>query len=555
MLIKEIIQTISPKERRLILWVAVAICIITAAPFIYGQLNAPADSIYTPNFHRTSGDTYVYMSMIEEARQGALTFHNLFTSEAHPPLLLNPLWWILGFLARFFTLDTGWWMQIARAALIFVSVPTIYLTIALFVKKYSIRCLSLILAATVSGLGYFYYRLVDPSILPNIFTINFYSTPTDIWLSEAHPLLMFLASPHFQLSLICLLFAFIFFYLGMTGGPKRYLVYSGLFNLALAIFHPYETVFILFITLSFTCILIFWPNTGWKKSSGLLARFALTVLVAAPGLLYQVYIFYGQPVFRSWAWQSITTSPDYPLYLWGFGIFVPLAVIGAVVMFRRFNQGYAFLLTWLIATIPLLYSPFPFNRRFIEGIFVPLGIIGAIAIVAAYEKISVRPPWKRHLFFLVTAIVLFIAIAPTNFYNWWSFLEVQRLYQVVPFYLPRDERASMEWIKNNTAPGEVILSSHIAGFLIPAFTARPVYLGHDLQTAYFAQKKPLVEWFFQDNSDDDGHKDFLEQNNIAYVYYGPNERIAGGFNPDTKDYLEKVYEEGKVAIYQVTSNR
>lgn len=555
MLIKEIIQTISPKERRLILWVAVAICIITAIPFIYGQLNAPADSVFTPNFHRTTGDTYVYMSMIEEARQGAFTFHNLFTSEAHPPLLLNPLWWILGFLARFITLDSGWWMQIARTALIFVSVPTIYLTIALFVKKYSTRCLGLLLAVSVSGLGYLYYRLVDSSVIANVFNINFYSTPTDIWLSEANPLLMFLASPHFQLSLICLLGAFIFFYLGMTGGPKRYLVYSGLFNLALALFHPYETIFILCIALSFTYVLILWPNTSWKNSGGLLAKFALIVLITAPGLLYQVYIFYVQPVFKSWAWQSMTTSPDYQFYLWGFGIFVPLAAIGAVVMFRHFNRGYAFLLTWLIVTIPLLYSPFPFNRRFIEGIFVPLGIIGAIAIMAAYEKISLRHPGRRYLFWLVTALVLFVTIAPTNFYNWWSFIEEERLYQVVPFYLPKDERASMEWLKNETAPGTVILSSHIAGFLIPAYTARPVYLGHDLQTANFADKKPRVEWFFQDDSDGNDHADFLRQNNIAYVYYGPNERRPDGFNPDTKDYLEKAYEQGRVAIYQVTSNR
>lgn len=553
MTLKEIIQSISPRERWIILWVAIAICIITAVPFIYGQLNAPADSLYTPNFHRTTGDTYVYMSMIEEARQGALTFHNLFTSEAHPPVLLNPLWWTLGLIARFFTLDSGWWMQIARAALIFVTVPAIYLTIALFIKKRATRLLSLVLAVTVSGLGYLYYRLVDPSIIPNIFTINFYSTPTDVWLAEAYPQLMFLASPHFQLSLICLLFTFIFFYLGMTNGPKRYLVYSGLFNLALAIFHPYETVFILFVTLPFTAVLMFWPGTSWRDSGKYLAKFALTASITLPGLLYQAYIFMGQPVFKSWAWQSMTISPDYRFYLWGFGIFVPLGVLGAIVLFRRLNTLWAFLLVWVIITLPLLYSPFPFNRRFIEGIFVPLGILAAVAIVALYEKISADPPWKRRCYLLVMATILLVAIVPTNSYNWWSFLEVQRVYQVVPFYLPRDEQAAMDWIKRNTAPGAVILSSHIAGFLIPAFTARPVYIGHDLQTAYFSQKKPLVDWFFQsDASDADQKEDFLWLNNISYLYYGPNERGGGTFNPETKSYLEKVFDRGRVTIYKVT---
>lgn len=552
MKLSEIIRAISRRERIIILWIAIALCIFTTVPFIYGQLQTPADSVYTPNFHRTTGDTYVYMSMVEEARQGALTFHNLFTSENHPPVLLNPLWWILGFCARFFTLDPGWWLQIARAVLIFVTVPTIYLTIAVFIKKYSTRLLSFILALSVSGLGYLYYRLVDSSIMPNIFTVEFYSTPTDIWLSEAHPLLIFLASPHFQLSLICLLFTFIFFYLGMTGGPKRYLVYSGLFNLALAVFHPYETVFILFAILSFTLVLIFWPDTSWKKVGSYLVRLAIAILITAPGLIYQVYIFFGQPVFKSWAWQSMTISPDYQYYLWGFGIFIPLAVIGTIVMFRHFNRGYAFILTWVIVTIPLLYSPFPFNRRFIEGIFVPLGILGAMAIVAIYEKISANPAWPRKLFALIAGIILFVTIAPTNFYNWWSFLEVQRQYPVVPFYLPKDERNAVEWLKNNTSPGTVVLSGHIAGFFIPAFSARPVFLGHDLQTAYFAQKKPMMEWFFRSDTEDaDLKREFLILNNISYIYYGPNEHSLGSYNLENKDYLTQVFEDGNVAIFKV----
>lgn len=552
MTLTEIINSISRREKLILLGVAAALFLITAVPFIYGQLMTPSDSIYTPNFHRTTGDTYVYMSMVEEARQGAWSFHNLFTSENHPPVLLNPLWWLLGFFARFFTLDSGWWLQIARSLLIFISVPVSYLAIAVFVKKSGTRLLGLALALSVSGLGYLYYRLVDPSIMPNIFTVEFYSTPTDVWLSEAHPLLMFLASPHFQLSFICLLFTFIFFYLGMTGGPKRYLVFSGLFNLVLAIFHPYETVFILFVTLTFTVVLILWPGVTWKKVGGYLARFALMVLITAPGLAYQAYVFFGQPVFKSWAWQSMTVSPNYQYYLWGFGIYVPLAIIGLIVMFRQFNQRYAFVLTWVIVTIPLLYSPFPFNRRFIEGIFIPLGIISAVALVAAYEKITATPAWKRRLFILLTGVVLSVAIIPTNFYNWWSFLEVQRQYPVVPFYLPKNERAALEWLKNNTPPGSVVLSGHIAGFFIPAFSARPVFIGHDLQTAYFAQKKPMMEWFFRSDTEDaELKREFLLLNNISYLYYGPNEHSLGSYHPENKNYLTPVFEDGDVTVFQV----
>jgi hypothetical protein len=109
----------------------------------------------------------------------------------------------------------------------------------------------------------------------------------------------------------------------------------------------------------------------------------------------------------------------------------------------------------------------------------------------------------------------------------------------------------MDWITKSVQPGEVILSGHISGFLIPAFTARPVYLGHDLQTAYFSFKKPLMEWFYRDDSEADVKKEFLEQNQIRYVYFGPNERTSGSFDPDTKDYLEPAFAAGRVEIYKV----
>ena len=46
-------------------------------------------------------------------------------------------------------------------------------------------------------------------------------------------------------------------------------------------------------------------------------------------------------------------------------------------------------------------------------------------------------------------------------------------------------------------------------------------------------------------------KEFLKNSRIDYIFYSNLEQKIGTFNPDEKEYLKKVYDNGKVQIYKV----
>ena len=569
MTISEIIKSISKQERLFIIIAIVLVIFVTTLPYIYGWLTTPDDMTYLANYHRASGDHYVYLSMIEEVREGAITHHNLFTSEPHDPVQVRPFWFMMGMFAKTFNLDGILMIQIARIILIFAAIPVIYLSLATFLKQRSTRLIAFILALGGAGFGYFFYQII-PEIIPNIYTMNFYDAPVDLWLTEGVPLLLFSASPHFQLSLICLLLSFVFFVLGFKNGNFKYLVASGGFNLFLAFFHTYETVFIYFIITAYAVGIIIWAwkKFNFKEAKKYIFRWLVVCLVALPGIAYQFLIFFSIPILKSWAEQSRTISPDIQYYLLGYGLVLVAAVIGTIIVIKNSRHvGTApstvsddgtkpcfvptnhafFLLVWFLGTWPLLYIPIAFNRRFIEGIFVPMGILAAIGIVWFFKKFKNKSEPIRRLVIIIIIVLGAVAIIPTNAYNIWSFIEVQKAYKTTPFYLPTVERESLEWLQKNASIDDVILSEHISGFVIPAFTGKRVYIGHDLQTANFPAKKQGLENFFKDNTSKHA---WLKENNITYLYYGPNE-LGKAFKPDQHDYLKLDFENDKVKIYKV----
>jgi len=81
-----------------------------------------------------------------------------------------------------------------------------------------------------------------------------------------------------------------------------------------------------------------------------------------------------------------------------------------------------------------------------------------------------------------------------------------------PIYISRSHYQALNWLKHNTAQDAVILSTSKTSILIPAFTARMVYLGHGHQTINWPEKLSFVDnFFFQTNNADDLKKEWLKK--------------------------------------------
>ena len=58
--------------------------------------------------------------------------------------------------------------------------------------------------------------------------------------------------------------------------------------------------------------------------------------------------------------------------------------------------------------------------------------------------------------------------------------------------------------------------------------------------------------FFDKATPDSFRQDLLSRYNIKYVFYGPEERNIGAYDPSTSTFLTPVFRNGKVAIFRVT---
>src|SRR3989339_264110 len=88
-------------EKLIVAIIIVAVLSLSFFPVVYGYLVAAKNDLnfYSYDFI-TSGDYSVYLSLIEQGRQGNFLFENLYTAEAQTPSIFSPLWLVMGLSAR-----------------------------------------------------------------------------------------------------------------------------------------------------------------------------------------------------------------------------------------------------------------------------------------------------------------------------------------------------------------------------------------------------------------------------------------------------------------------
>ena len=76
-------------------------------------------------------------------------------------------------------------------------------------------------------------------------------------------------------------------------------------------------------------------------------------------------------------------------------------------------------------------------------------------------------------------------------------------------------------------------------------------MGHGPETINSEEKQRLVGQFFDTATSDSWRQALLAEYEIEYLFYGPNERALGNFSPVAAPYVQLVYDNGPVQLYQV----
>ncbi len=532
-----LVATISKKEWCFVALMVFLIISITAAPYMYGYLTAPSGSVYTGLHHLTPGDTNVFLSMIEQVRQGRTILLNLYTSEPQHELFINPLWLSVGWLARVPGISNLFALHLARSLCIAAFVVAVYVFISYFFRTASIRRWALAIVLFSSGLGVFFNPfLFDPT--------NIYEHPTDIWMAESITFLTLYHSPHLVASLTLIVLVFLLMLLAWQSNQYRYSISAGIAALFLLWFHPFHGPTI-YATLGL--YILFWCFKKRQMLWHYVCHYILLCIIPLPAVLYLFLISQKDWVISHWSAQNILPSPSVWMYVIGFGLLLIFAGTGIWYRRRQLDERWLFVLIWLITTGTLVYAPLAFQRRMIEGIHIPIALFSAVGICALYKILSRRKEWLGYGFM----IGLFVFLPLTNVQIVGQDLYYYSQKKTLPYYLYQSEVEAMHWLRDNASLQEVTFSTYYMGNFIPAYSGRVVWIGHGPQTINLPDKIDTMLWFWQDDRQAQEKYDFLRMQHIDYVWYGRQAKTLGTYNPDTKQYLEQVFANESVIIYRV----
>ena len=547
---------INYQEWKFVGWVWLIVVFLTFLPMIVGVITTPSDSIFLGRQAINANDLPVYYSNIEQVKEGHFLFKNLFTSESHPRFIFDPFWLGVGILAKIFSLSTFLVFQLSKFLLIPVFLIVSYYLVAFFFQEETKRKVCFIFLVFASGLGGFYLGGLAGDTGVINFSIDQRGTvilPIDIWMPEASSFSIIHNPPHYIVSLALIILIFLLSLLAFENYKLIYSLAAGFSALFLFQFHPYHLPTIFGVLGVFILFSIF----GEKKLNfNYLKHCFILLIFSLPPIIYHFWTLQRFWVRQAHFLQNITFSPSLPMVLLGYGFLIILALIGIFVILkkREKNKKDVFLISWVFVQPLLIYSPFLFQRRLAEGFQIVLVILTVFGLFYLRDRLKGKPIFQKYFkevfsnkIFLV--YLFFILFFFSNFSIIANDLSLY-LENYDGMYLKKEAQEAMFWIRENTEEESIILSSLETGNLIPAFSIRQVYLGHGHQTAQFERKVSETERFFQKNNDD-GKIAFLKENKIDYFFFGPEEKILIHFNPEEKNYLDKVFNNNAAAIYKV----
>ncbi len=524
----------------MLLLVATVLIVVTAVPYLYGYVTTPEHRAYTGLHHLTPGDTNVFLSMIEQTKQGDNVFINPYTSEAQARIFINPLWLSVGYLAKIFQLSNLLALHVARSIWIVIFVLVAYCFIAYLFKEKKYRYVILLMIVFSSGLGVFFN--------PFLFDVNnLYEQPIDMWVPESITFLTLYHTPHLIASLTLIILIFLLMLMAFEKNRLSYSIAAGFCSMLVIWFHPFHgpTIFgVIGVYIVALCIKqrrIIWPY---------IKHYVVLGWLTVPSVLYLFLIHQASWVIRQWNAQNNLPSPSVWMYLIGYGFLIPLAIAGVWAWRRKFKQRHIFLMVWVVVTGILLYFPVDFQRRMVEGLHIPLSILAGVGAIFLYRKVA-HSRLAKIRFALPAFLLVFLPLSNIQMVGQDIYLYATK--KGFSYYITTDEIQAMGWIKENVTGRQVIFSSFPSGNFIPAYSGRVVWIGHGPQTIDLPEKREVVDWFWRDNSDDQARYRFLLDEGIDFVYYGPLEKSQDDYNPETKSYLEKVFTSQQVLIFKVVN--
>jgi hypothetical protein len=527
------VRGITGQERQWALAVSVVTLLVVQLPYVVAYLTAPPHLVFSgalANIH----DVNSYLAEIRMGMGSSWLFHDLYTPEPHPAGPLFLFYTGLGKGAAILGLAPDVIYALARPVCGLALLATLYWFLTILLAERQQRQIAFLLLCFSSGLGWLLLLFGEPTILGEM--------APDLWVPEAITFLTLLTFPHFALATTLILIAFGGLLIAFHTGRTWPALGAALACFAQAWLHPFNLAVIYAVMAAYLAwLMTVQRRLLWQQ----IGQFAFCLVLSLPVVLYlQFGVIAPNPVFQGWMEQNIMPSPNPLACIVGYGLLLPLALLGAARIIRASGRIDPFPLLWMGVGMVLLYLPFDTQRRFLEGMHIPICVLAALGWSASYARLR-----HRRICAILVSGLLLAGLVTSNAVNWASSVFIGLSHRQQNYIYDYDVEA-FAWLANHSQPTDTVLSSTLTGSFLPAWAGNRVVSGHWAQTINLPEKQKRLQQFFDISISTEQREAIIEQYGVIYLFYGPNEQELGPYNPSADPLWCLVFDNGRIAIYR-----
>lgn len=499
-------------------------------------------------------DNNVYLGLMRQAADGDTLFTNNFTPEPNKPALFNLLYLGLGRLARL----TGWSLDFTHRVFGAISalllVLSAYAFIAAGIRRARYRALALVLACFGGGFVWLAQILARAT--------GFKLRAVDSWLVEVSLFHAVVVYPHFVFAAALLTGSLAL--LLKAEREKRFgpAVAGGLSGAALAASHAFEAVAVIPIALAY--LLLDWMSRARIPVAGKWKCVALVAGLPIPMLALNGWILAKEPMWGNVVARLDFYTPDPFRLALGLGaaFFIALLTFEGFLRSDR-PAGEQMAKAWVIVVLALAYVPW-INWRWhlLNGVQIPLSVLAVQGLRrTAFRTILLRLKRRRvttghptraargvSVGFAALVVVGICCLSSANLLLSYRH-EVSQVEP--PTYLPSAEVSALDWMRREVPRDALVFASYATGNYVPRLGGQRVFLGEDKLTERIADRRALAVSFFSDGWTDARRNELLARFGVNYLFYGPEEKKLGPYNPLRAAFLRRVYDREGVQIFRV----
>ena len=427
--------------------------------------------------------------------------------------------------------------QIFRVFSIFLFVFSTFDFIYYFIKDIKLTRIGVIFACLGGGLGWL-----------SIFGLqNWWGNqiPLEFYSPESFGFLSIYGLPHLAFARAFLLWGILNYLKALKSTqPSPFLFRSGIFLFMIGFFQPLTTAIGIGLLFAYNGFLLINESLkeknilkGMKGINQNLKYMVLVSLAPAIWVIYNFISFSTDPFLEIWQKQNIILSPPVRDYILAYILLLPLMIGGFHHILKLRKQELYLVLVWILCFPLLAYAPYNLQRRLPEGIWIAI-------IVVSLVFVSQQRKNKRLVIFLLGLSILpqlIILSAGTQL----------ALDPKEPVFRPAEEVNAFLFLAENAQPGDIVLASYDSSNPLPAWAPVRTLTGHGPESVNLQLYEKAIKEFFSEETSQDVRINILGSNDVDFVFWGPNEKALGSWDPGTDENIVLIYDQGNYKIYSV----